>query len=289
MSISTDTPLLTFLAPPMPYLIDAELRTYEAGESHPGRTKRGTFDLLYVREGTLHLQEDNFRLDVEAGQYVILRPDRRHLSSQSCGVKTVFEWLHFQTAGEWEERGSADANEDSLRGDHYLYALHLPKLARIREPQRAADLMQQLRDAADGTEQTAFWQRQQGFQLLLQLLDEEWRANDAPTSLGVAERAASYLKRLYRSQISNSQLGSELGLHPNYIARCMLEVYGFTPQQFLLLYRMDQAKLLLVKTDYPVARVAEETGFRQTPHFSRTFSEHAGLSPLQYRKQFTDR
>lgn len=289
MSISTDTPLLTFLVPPLPYLIDAELRTYEAGEAHPSRAKRGTFDLLYVYEGALHLQEGNDRMTVEAGQCIILRPDRRLASSRACDSKTVFEWLHFQTAGEWGERRPGPADEDTLRGDHYLYALQLPKHVQVRDTERAETLLGQLRSASESSEQAAFWQRQQAFQQLLQLLDEEWRTHGAPTALGVAERAAAFMKRGYRSQITNSQLGSELGLHPNYIARCMLEVYGFTPQQFLQLYRMDQAKLLLVKTDWPVARVAEATGFRQTPHFSRTFSEHAGLSPLQYRKLFTER
>ncbi|MFS0726087.1 helix-turn-helix domain-containing protein [Paenibacillus sp. 1P07SE] len=289
MSISTDTPLLTFLVPPMPYLIDSDLHMYEPGQSYPGRVNRGTFDLLYVREGALDLQEGGYRMRVEAGEGVILRPDRRLEGNRPCETKTIFEWLHFQTAGEWEERGGGAAGEDALRGDHYLYALHLPKQMHMREPERAGALLQQLREATEGSEQTAFWQRQQVFQQLLQLLDEQWRGHGAPNSLGVAERAATFLKRQYRTQITNTQLGRELQLHPNYIARCMLEVYGFTPQQFLLLYRMDQAKLLLVKTDWPVARIAEETGFRQTPHFSRTFSEHAGLSPLQYRKQFTGR
>jgi len=56
----------------------------------------------------------------------------------------------------------------------------------------------------------------------------------------------------------------------------------------LLFYRLDQAKLLLLKADWPIAKIAEETGFKQTPHFSRLFTEHAGLSPLRYRKRFVD-
>ncbi|MNG21753.1 HTH-type transcriptional regulator YesS [compost metagenome] len=105
--------------------------------------------------------------------------------------------------------------------------------------------------------------------------------------MSVAERAAAYLKLNYRTPVSNTMLSEALRLHSNYISRCMSEVFGCTPQQFLLYYRLDQSKLLLIKTDWPIARVAEETGFRQTPHFSRLFAEHTGLSPLRFRKRFT--
>lgn len=103
----------------------------------------------------------------------------------------------------------------------------------------------------------------------------------------MAERAAAYLKMNYRSPISNGMLSEVLQLHTNYITRCMTEVFGCTPQQYLLYYRLDQAKLLLIKTDWTIARIAEETGFRQTPHFSRLFASHTGMPPLKFRKRFT--
>jgi AraC-like DNA-binding protein len=157
----------------------------------------------------------------------------------------------------------------------------------VSEPERVKEQFNKLHDAAHATTHAAFWQRQQLFLGLLQMFDEGWRNASAPTSVNVAERAAAFLKLNYRNPVSNGELGEALQLHPNYIARCMIEVFGCTPQQYMMLYRLDQAKLLLIKTNWPISRVAEETGFRQTPHFSRCFSEHAGLSPLQYRKQYT--
>lgn len=284
MSYTTATPLLNFLAPPLPYFIEAAQGRYEAGQLHPSRANRGIFDLLYVRQGELVIEEDGIVWRLAPGQLLLLRPDRPHRGHTGCPEETVFDWIHFQTPGEWEECcGGAAA---TLHGDHYLYTIRLPKHMKLSCPQEADTLFDQLRQAGGSQIAVSFWQCQQLFLQLLQLVEQDWRSAAAPTSVGVAERAAAYLKRSYQQQVTNKALGDELGLHPNYIARCMLEVYGNTPQQYLLHYRIDQAKLLLIKTDWPVARIAAETGFKQTPHFSRTFSEQAGYPPLQYRKKY---
>jgi AraC-like DNA-binding protein len=56
--------------------------------------------------------------------------------------------------------------------------------------------------------------------------------------------------------------------------------------EYLLYYRVERAKLLLLKTEWPVSAVAEQVGFSQTPYFSVCFKKQTGLSPLQFRKRF---
>jgi AraC-like DNA-binding protein len=280
-----DVPLLTFLSPPLPYFIESDRRVYAPGEEHPNRANMGKFDLLFVHSGTLYIGEEKRTWVLGPGELLILRPDSWHYSTGPCQEKTEFDWLHFHTAGGWEETEPAESGK--LRGDYYVYAIRLPKTMKVTYPEQVKENFTKLHEAAHATSHAAFWQRQQLFLHLLQMFDEGWRNDAAPTSVNVSERAASFMKMNYRKPVSNRELGEAMHLHPNYIARCMIEVFGCTPQQYLMLYRLDQAKLLLIKTDWPISRVAEETGFRQTPHFSRCFSEHAGLSPLQYRKQYT--
>lgn len=222
---------------------------------------------------------------LKPGQMLILRPDRWHYPVQPCSEATVFDWVHFQTAGQWEE--VEDTNLGSLRGDYYSYAIRLPKSMTLAYPEEAISLFSKLHDAAMGTSHAAFWQRQQWFLHILQLFDEGWRTDAAKAPIAVAEEAAAYLKLNFRDTVTNQKLGDVMGLHPNYIARCMSEVFDCTPQQYLLSYRLDQAKLMLLKTNWPIARIAEETGFKQTPHFSRSFADHVGVTPLAFRKKYT--
>jgi AraC-like DNA-binding protein len=287
MSLSNPSRILTLLSPPLPYFIESDRVTYKPGDRHPNRTSLGAFDMLFVNSGTLYIGEDARTWALGPGQMLLLRPDSWHYAAEPCREETVFDWVHFQTAGEWEETDRPHSG--NLHGDYYVYAIRLPKFLTVTDPVQTMDTFAKLHEAAHASSHASFWERQQLFLRLVEMFDEGWRADAAPTSVGVAERAAAYLKMNYRNPMTNGALGEALQLHPNYIARCMTEVYGCTPQQYMLLYRLDQAKLLLLKTDWPVARIATETGFRQTPHFSRCFSEHAGLSPLQYRKQYTQR
>lgn len=278
--------IVTFRAPPLPYFIDSNRVTYAPGEEHPSRVNMGVFDLLVVREGALHIGEDKQSWTVEPGQALILRPDKRHYSIRPCRERTTFDWVHFQAAGAWEETGGS--REATLRGDHYTYAIRLPKMMTLSSFGRIGAALAELHEAAQSSTHAAFWSRQQRFLDLMRMLEDDWRSDAAKAAVSVAERAAAYLKARFRFQVSNADLSAELGLHPNYIARCMTEVYGCTPQQYLLYYRLDQAKLLLLTTDWPIARVAEETGFRQTPHFSRLFAAHTGVPPHRFRKRFTE-
>ncbi|MWC27770.1 helix-turn-helix transcriptional regulator [Paenibacillus sp. MMS18-CY102] len=281
----TNQQLLTFRSPPLPYFIESNRVTYSVGEEHPNRSNIGVFDMLFLHEGTLYIGEEDKQWSLGPGQILILRPDRWHYSVKPCEQETVFDWIHFQAPGEWEETDSSQPG--TLRGDYYTYAIRLPKHMTLSYPEEAREMFAGLHEAASGSSHAAFWDRQQRFLHLLQMLDEGWRSDEAKAAVSVAERTAAYLKLHYRTPISNRMLSEALRLHSNYIARCMTEVFGCTPQQFLLYYRLDQAKLLLIKTDWPIARVAEETGFQQTPHFSRLFAEHTGLSPLRFRKRFT--
>ncbi|MCM3633770.1 MULTISPECIES: helix-turn-helix transcriptional regulator [Paenibacillus] len=277
--------VITFKSPPFPYFIESNSHTYEVGEEHPNRTNIGLFDMIYVREGCLYIGEGDHRWELRRGEVLILRPDAWHYSYAPCSERTTFDWLHFQSAGPWEEIESSE--QGVLRGDYYTYALRVPKHIKLQATNEMKSLLEALHEAARNSSHGAFWDRQQRFLHLLQMLDEGWRSDTAKASVIVAEKAAAFLKRNYRQSISNQMLSDALELHINYITRSMSEVFDCTPQQYLLYYRIDQAKLLLIKTDWPISQIALESGFKQTAHFSRLFANQVGLSPLRYRKKFT--
>lgn len=108
-------------------------------------------------------------------------------------------------------------------------------------------------------------------------------------SIACAEQAAAYLRSHYREKITAHDLGESLNFHPVYVARCMNKEYGVSPMDYLLHYRIEQSKLLLMQTDFTIARVAEEVGFNQAPYFSSCFLKIEGISPRQYRNRFSER
>lgn len=276
--------LLTFRSPPLPFFIELEHVVYDTGEEYPSRSNVGVFGLLFVNSGTLHIAEGDRKWTLKQGDALVLRPDRKHASFQPCSERTTFDWVQFQTVGAWEE--TVQQEQATLLGDHYSYVIRMAKNMRLAAINEAKAMFAQLHAAAASSDPSGFWNKQEAFLALLRLLDEQWKSEMAGAAISVAERTAAYLKQHYKQTVTNTVLSHELKRHINYITRCMLEVFDCTPQQYLLFYRLDQAKLLLLRTDWPIAKVAEETGFKQTPHFSRLFTEHTGISPLRYRKRF---
>ncbi|TYP76406.1 helix-turn-helix transcriptional regulator [Paenibacillus methanolicus] len=290
--------IVSFDMPAMPYYAECGKTVYAPGEQHPNRRNLGLFDLLVVENGTLHIGEEERQWAVEAGQSLLLLPDRYHYAAKPCETATVFFWLHFHAAGAWRETDgieppppalpeAAAASPDAAYSPSSPYTVGLPKYAALVSPKQTFLQLEKLLRLHQARRSESFWEQQTLFQQLLRMYDETLKQSSASPALHVAERTEAYIKQHYREPITNARLGEALHFHPGYIVRCMKETYRCTPMDYLLYYRIERAKLLLLKTELPVAAVAEAVGFSQTPYFSVCFKQQTGLAPLQFRKQYS--
>ncbi|CAM3740145.1 AraC family transcriptional regulator [Marinicrinis lubricantis] len=283
--------IIQIQTPPMPYATLAGKSEYRPGDQHPNRINIGEFDLIIVSEGRLFIGEEKMQWELQPGQTLILLPNAYHYATAPCQENTIFYWMHFQTSGEWEEvshnalqRGRSTGTESHLRLGGENYAIQLPKQWNLSNPSQVYSDMEQLLMLSIQSKSATFWKLQQTLNRLLQRMDQEQRGHLSTPALKVAESAEAFIRSHYHREVTNTMLSDALHFHEGYIARCMKEVYGCTPLEYLLHYRLEQAKLLLLKTDLPMSAVAEQTGFQQAAYFSRMFSRQFGLSPSQYRK-----
>lgn len=61
-------------------------------------------------------------------------------------------------------------------------------------------------------------------------------------------------------------------------------IAGTSPKGLLVQTRVTRAKALLAHTDVLVAHVAREVGYDDPAYFSRVFTQHAGVSPAEFRR-----
>jgi len=78
----------------------------------------------------------------------------------------------------------------------------------------------------------------------------------------------------------------------NFVSRHALslgfkEMVGITFKEYLLLFRITEAKKLLVTTDLSISRIAEEVGYVNVNNFLKIFKEREHITPLQYRKRLS--
>ncbi|MGE6576738.1 helix-turn-helix domain-containing protein [Paenibacillus xylanexedens] len=131
-----------------------------------------------------------------------------------------------------------------------------------------------------------FWEKQQLLFRFLAILENGISDMDKTPASRLAENVAVFIQQHYQDEITNETLSSALHFHPGYIVRCMKMKYGVTPVQYLLQFRIERAKQLLISTEWSIDRIATGVGFQYAPYFSTCFKRRVAMSPLQFRKKY---
>lgn len=87
-------------------------------------------------------------------------------------------------------------------------------------------------------------------------------------------------------KVTLKEVAAELGQHPTAITHRLQRRLGVSFSEYVGRMRVDAAKDLLRRTRLGAGEVARRVGARDASNFSKLFRKFAGMSPLEYRKQF---
>ena len=96
-------------------------------------------------------------------------------------------------------------------------------------------------------------------------------------------RVLAYIRKHLDQTISVDALASEAGMSPSHFARIFKETMGSTPMQYVLAYRVEQARKMIAEPKRPLAEIASACGFADQAHFSRSFKQVSGQTPRAFR------
>lgn len=131
--------------------------------------------------------------------------------------------------------------------------------------------------------------QERGSALLKNILAQMHRHSLTPSSnhaTSVIADTISYIKAHYNETISNKSLSALTGYHEYHLNRLFMKHTNTSIHQYIITIRIEEAKKLLLNTDYSVSLISEKVGFNSNTHFSNYFKQMVGTSPLQFRKQF---
>lgn len=100
---------------------------------------------------------------------------------------------------------------------------------------------------------------------------------------GAIDTVISYIRENYMHDVPNRILGELTGYHVFYLNRLMQEETGMPLHRYLVYYRINMAKHLLIAGDLPANLISEQTGFSSPSAFSACFKKHTGLTPAEFR------
>ncbi len=102
----------------------------------------------------------------------------------------------------------------------------------------------------------------------------------------VIEKAMEYINQACCSKVSLNMVADEVHLNPQYLSRIFKKQMNTGVTEYINQKRIERAKELLVNTEFPLYRIARETGFGDSAHFSRVFYKIEQKRPSDYRKVY---
>jgi len=101
-------------------------------------------------------------------------------------------------------------------------------------------------------------------------------------------RIMDYMEENATQTIDIPFLCEKFGYTPAYLCRKFKKVTGLPPMSYLRIYRLELAQEKLKNSTAAINDVAAECGFMDANYFARCFKQHYSLSPLAYRKEYSE-
>ena len=130
-------------------------------------------------------------------------------------------------------------------------------------------------------EDEAFYLKQAYLCLCIHIIYNEYIHNSQLVDIGLIAKAKVLLKN---NELSVEEIAEQLKISASGFRKKFKEATGFSPSDFRLNSRIEQAKKLLLTSDLSIDVVAEKTGFYDTPYFYKKFYSLVGTTPKKYRK-----
>lgn len=227
---------------------------------HPERVI-DSYELIVVASGVLGIFEEERRYEVKSGEYLLLRPGKRHGGTLDYPPELSFFWLHFHAAAPPALPPSGPLANPEKTGD--LFRLCLQYQDEPGAPPAAGDLLLQL--------------------LLLECARPP--SGERPAALPAVRACELIRRRCVEPDCSPGRLAAELHCHRDYLNRLYRRAYGVTLGEAINLARLDCARRLLLRSTQSIKEIAFAAGFSDPAYFRRRFFRRFAQTPSACRRQ----
>ncbi|WP_164997214.1 AraC family transcriptional regulator [Clostridium minihomine] len=111
------------------------------------------------------------------------------------------------------------------------------------------------------------------------------RSNSNETQV-LFDQIIAYIHENYMDPLSVGALAKHYQVNENRLSYLFQKYSGMGPGNYLIAYRLNRAKELLLNFSLTVSVVAKSVGYTDPYHFSRAFKKQFGISPSEFRNKF---
>ncbi len=108
--------------------------------------------------------------------------------------------------------------------------------------------------------------------------------SDKPNN--IIKKVEQYILNNIEEQLSLDDIADFLGYNKYYIIKIFKQHYGLTPHAFIVNHKINKAKEMIVESNnLTIADVANEVGFYDQSHFSKSFKKVFATNPSDMKRQ----
>lgn len=226
------------------------------------------FFLTYVRAGSIHF-ETSQQFTAERGQVALVDCHKPHHFYTTGEAEAM--WIHFDGSN------AAAFFEQILDFRGGRQAFDPPADGRIE--QEMAQIISGLRAASMSEVDCS----QRIYRILCALLFPQPQAGSPAENSAIA-KAVQFIGAHLFEPLSVERVAHAVNLSPSHFSRLFRSTTGFSPHEYIMLHRIDEAKALLQSTNLSVKEIAFRVGYHSEVNFITAFTDKTGSTPTQFRK-----
>jgi AraC family transcriptional regulator len=97
------------------------------------------------------------------------------------------------------------------------------------------------------------------------------------------QQAIDYIHAHLDQDLSLAELAGVINISPTYFANLFKQAMEISPHQYVIQQRVEQARMMLKRTDLAIADIALQVGFSSQSHLTQQFKRLTGMTPKQVR------
>ena len=98
-----------------------------------------------------------------------------------------------------------------------------------------------------------------------------------------------YIDSNYCTNIKITMFAEKYFFSIEYLTKLFKSKYGYSIYEYVLKLRMERAKELLMHEENKIIDISKRLGYTDNHYFSKAFRNYYGVSPSQFRKQYSEK
>jgi AraC-like DNA-binding protein len=231
---------------------------------HPKRII-DSYEIIYVLEGDVFIQQDEARLQLKENELIVLQPFKTHFGYKSSTGRTSFYWLHYTDP------------------DMYTFC-NIKRHIRFDGTHNINLLLKQILHMANTPGYPQY-----SLDILLWLILTEITVEQSVGCINsnpLLKDVCEWIRINNDKNITVTDVAREFEYSEDHISRIFKKNYSIGLKKYINEIKMNVIKNHLLSGSQPIKEVAANAGFADYKHFLKYFKYHEGISPMEYRQVY---